>query len=137
MKIEGQELIFDLIWKGQGSYQWREGESVSPSKGMVKERKFLTPELSPAAFKESKLYRPLTDIPTLFLEFAKTDSTEQGVLDFACQYGHLGEDVPITFDNKTVSSGESFSLWIKEIRAMRHVRDVREMVKEEKMDRQN
>jgi hypothetical protein len=58
-------------------------------------------------------YTPL-DRPALFRDFADTSRTPEGVLRFANRYGLLGKG----------TAGESFSLWRREITAMRQAVDL-------------
>lgn len=71
-------------------------------------------------------YRPLTDHPALFLEFAETPPTREGILDFANRYGALfrfGEVELVEHGDgdEPVLLGETLATWRAEIADMRHV----------------
>ena len=63
-------------------------------------------------------YRPLGDVPTLFVEFADTPGTFSDLAAFANRFGSLGGDAEVEFSMRTVEGGtarlrgEPFFWWL-------------------------
>ena len=94
-------------------------------------------------------YEPLNQFPTLFLTFAETRPTREGVLAFANKYGLLGGDVSVPIrlpipqsgraplmvtleteqgeQSYAMGTGEALDTWGREIQEMRQVVELCEM----------
>lgn len=89
----------------------------------------------------ARRYNPLVEEPALFRTFADLEPSQEKILAFASQYGRLGpgievpvsidelgEDVPLWSPFGSVP-GELLGDWEREIRKMRHMVDLWEMVR--------
>jgi DNA-binding CsgD family transcriptional regulator len=89
-----------------GGYQWvsghvagggavaADGSVITPGQGQERPARFLIRNLTVAEGErreyDQREYEPLQDYPALFRTFADTRLTEEGVLEFANQFGELG-----------------------------------------------
>jgi len=69
---------------------------------------------------ETTPHEPLKTNPRLFLEFAETKLTREGVLKFAKKYGFLGIGASIVIEEtaRRTCYGEPLNLWLREIASM-------------------
>ena len=82
-------------------------------------------------------YTPLRDYSGLFLTFAHAEPTNEGVRDFASQYGALGGRIPddmhpdeVLNYYATELATEPVQFWIDEIRKMKQAVDIWDAVRE-------
>jgi hypothetical protein len=74
--------------------------------------------LTPGVALEWRRYNPFLDTPALFRVFAALSPTAATVLQFANQYGALGDDEPIILGNGAMSTGERLRTWTTHIAEM-------------------
>jgi hypothetical protein len=67
----------------------------------------------------AKWYAPLRDHPALFLRFADTPVTQEGILEFADNFGMLGGSAVVKTDSGL--EAEPFAAWADRILSMRQV----------------
>jgi hypothetical protein len=124
------------MWHYPGGYEWLDASRAISSDPVAKSDMVLTTGLPEGAYHFESYSPP----PNLFLIFADTVDSEEGVKQFADQYGLLGleregavmaalpaassagESTPQAADEKpgiALAKGELFSVWWKEIQQMR------------------
>lgn len=87
---------------------WREGRWAALSE---EQRERALPLSDPTASGQARLYSPLTDVPDLFILFARLEPTEEEWLSFLHRYGALGPD----------PRRDRFSRFLEEVRRARRV----------------
>src|SRR5262249_12359445 len=83
------EELFDFTWRApaEGS------EVIMVHRRLMTDHRFHEPVpvlLDRRFVSPARSYRPLVDEPNLFLRFAETEPTREGILSFANRYGRLG-----------------------------------------------
>lgn len=106
--------VIKFEWRvAEDGYSW---EDMPPGKVL---------KLSDAAAFRSALRvtHPLKDNPALFLDFADLEASEDSILAFANRHGRLGyvrrQSEPAGDPRQREDPGESLSVWIEQIEAMR------------------
>jgi hypothetical protein len=126
--------VIDFAWEvTKGGYTWIQAEA-SPLRDVeedVEETEFLTDGVSLGGRWERKRYTPLQTYTGLFLTFAATSPTKDGIQAFASEYGPLGGDVsiPIVLPTKQEGRGETLAAWYSEMVDMYQTVTLWKMVK--------
>jgi hypothetical protein len=121
---------FDFAWQiAESGYEWRENQrhkrnAQAPSRVLV-----------PKPSEMWRRYLPLVSEPGLFMKLADTPATEEGVVEFAAQYGVLGIPIHASVDGLLQLGAESLSAWQEEIRVMRRLLAVWQCVTSRDMKR--
>src|SRR5690242_10989225 len=126
VSVSRNATVEEFVWQvAVGGYEWD---------GPEYDR-----HLYPAGPWRTREYQPLKEYSGLFRTFAATPPTEEGILAFANQYGHLGEwpDEPEEYPEgpwdlvteeeleeyraacERVPPDEPFHAWVREIRSVR------------------
>ena len=91
--------------------------------------------------KKAKIYYPLIDYPSLFIEFAHLEPKEQSILQFSKKYGFLKSEnervIPKDVEKKDTNNiylGESFSMWKSEIHELKNGVEIWEQYEQRNQD---
>lgn len=109
------------------------GYEIKQARPTMNPSRRISPHLIyPHAPIERKEYTPLRDETGLFLEFANTPPTAEGILAFSNQFGPLGGSAVngvVVSNGSRVDMGEAISIWTDQIDNMRRVVNVWNEVK--------
>jgi hypothetical protein len=102
------EELFEFQWQlNETGYRWLKTQSQNIGKRVGNTDLFLTDRV-PLGSKYGMIqYSPLKDHTALFRLFAETEPTEDGILEFANEYGLLGGDLQDMIPVKSLGEGKS------------------------------
>jgi hypothetical protein len=121
----------DFVWRVAGGYAWVRS-AVAEADAASRPRWTLAELLPARDAPPARTYRPFRDFSGLFLAFAETAPTLDGVLAFAERFGDLGRPCAIASGGTPLDEagrptrpvGEPFELWRQQISDMRQACDL-------------